>query len=84
MEIEWIRIVKMSAFYWVRRVAVETLTQISNTLLRLSKGDVSLYEKATSSFEERVSTSSQSTESAPPRLPLVKPCSPGSNSLNEP
>ena len=40
-----------------------TLTEISSNLLRISKGDVSLYEQATSNFEERVNTS-RSTDTA--------------------
>jgi hypothetical protein len=41
-----------------------TITEISNNLLRISKGDVSLYERTTSTFERRVG-SERSTDSAP-------------------
>ena len=40
------------------------LSEISNNLLRISRGDVSLYERATSTFEQRVNTS-RSTDNAP-------------------
>jgi hypothetical protein len=44
-----------------------TLTEFSTNLLRISKGDVSLYERATSNFEQRVG-SARSTDnvSSPP------------------
>jgi hypothetical protein len=41
-----------------------TITEISNNLLRISKGDVSLYERTTSAFERRVG-SERFTDSAP-------------------
>jgi hypothetical protein len=31
-----------------------TIKEISSNLLRISKGDVSLYERATSTFEQRI------------------------------
>jgi hypothetical protein len=42
-----------------------TMTEISNNLLRISRGDVSLYQKTTSTFEQRVG-SGRLTDSAQP------------------
>ena len=44
--------------------SMRTLTENSSNLLRISREDVSLYERATWTFEQRVNTS-RSTDSAP-------------------
>jgi hypothetical protein len=56
-----------SVYYFLirRRTSMGTITEISNNLLRISKGDVSLYERTTSTFERRVG-SERFTDSAPP------------------
>jgi hypothetical protein len=44
-----------------------TLSEITSNLLRFSKGDVSLYEKTTSSFEQKIGSPRPSDNAAPAR-----------------